>query len=242
MKVALFSDMHANREAYEAVLAAIAKEGIDQWYCAGDIVGYGADPVACIDKTRALPARTVAGNHDWGAAGAADIGRFNRYAKEALLWTAGVLDDGAREYLRALPLVEKREFLLVHGSLSRPEDFEYIVDFQAAQSTFLLMKEERVCFVGHTHVAGVFIDDGGGQIEYNPWPEVTLEDGKRYIVNIGSVGQPRDNDPRAAYCLYDIGRKNIQIKRVRYDVRRAQEKIRKAGLPQMLAQRLETGR
>lgn len=244
MRYAVFSDIHSNLEAYETVLAEISKENPDKYYCGGDIVGYGADPAKCIAKTRALGAVTVAGNHDWAAAGEIGLNNFNINAKAAVLWTAQALDKEEKEYLKGLKIMHKDDFTMVHGSPNRPEDFEYIFGLNHAYTAFLKMREEgaRICFVGHTHAAGVFVEDREGYIVYNSWPEVKLEDDKRYIINTGSVGQPRDGDPRAVYCIYDAAQKIVRIKRVKYDVEAAAQKIIKAGLPRILADRLALGK
>ena len=244
MRYAVFSDIHSNLEAYEAVLADCSKEKPDRYYCGGDIVGYGADPHACIAKTMALNTVTVAGNHDWAAAGATGLDNFNVNTKAAVLWTAQTLGREEKEYLKGLEIIRKDDFTMVHGSPNRPEDFEYIFGLNHAYSAFLRMQEEdiRICFVGHTHAAGIFIEDEEGCIVYNSWPEVRLEDNKRYIINTGSVGQPRDNDPAAAYCIYDTAEKIVRIKRVKYDVESAQQKIIRAGLPRIMAERLSLGK
>lgn len=244
MKYAIFSDIHANLEAYEAVLAAIKKEGVDAYYCGGDIVGYGADPTACIDMTQELGCETVVGNHDWAAVDMLDTTYFNQYAKAAVLWTATQLREKDEEYLKKLELVSQNDFSVVHGSLNRPEEFGYIFDFPAAHKSFLLLAEnsKSICFIGHSHSAGVFMEEGDGEICFISSPDFTVKDDKRYIVNVGSVGQPRDGDPRATYCIYDADNKSIAIKRISYDVKRAQDKIIKAGLPHMLAERLGVGR
>ena len=241
MKYAVFSDIHSNLEAYEAVLEAIADEKVDGCYCVGDIVGYGADPIGCIKKTRRLNPHIVAGNHDWGAVGLTDINYFNQNAREAIQWTAQQLRDEDKGYLKALKILYNKDFIMVHGTLDRPEEFDYMLSLNTAHTTFLLMDKE-VCFVGHSHVAGVFVADKQGGVDYNPWPQVRLEEGLKYIINVGSVGQPRDADPRAAYCIYDTQKGAIDIKRIKYDVQLAQEKIIKAGLPRILAERLSLGK
>lgn len=243
MRRAIFSDVHSNLEAYEAVLAALKTENIDKYYCAGDIVGYGAEPSACINITKELNPAIVAGNHDWGAVGLANLNNFTENAKAAVLWTAGALTQEDKTYLSALKPVDRNDFMIVHGSPNRPEEFEYILGPHEAYAAFLAMQENQtqICFIGHTHVAGVFAEERG-YITYNSWPETKLSEHKKYIINVGSVGQPRDNDPHAAYCIYDTEKKMIEIKRVIYDIKKAQEKIIKAGLPRILAERLSVGR
>ena len=131
---------------------------------------------------------------------------------------------------------------MVHASLNRPEEFEYILGLGAANTAFSLMARGDTCFVGHSHVAGVFAEDKNGRGVYDSWPQVKLEKGSKYIINVGSVGQPRDNDPRAAYCIYDTEKQLVEIKRVKYDIKKARDKIIKAGLPRILAERLGLGK
>ncbi len=242
MRYAIFSDIHSNLEAFEAVLGAIGHDNVDEFCCAGDIVGYGADPAKCIEKTRLINPQIVAGNNDWGSAGLIDMQDFSQNAREAIKWTIGAISDADKNYLKNLRLARKEEFALVHGSLNRPEEFEYILSLAAAYTTFMLMEDLKICFVGHSHVAGVFERNASGHIEYHSLPEIKLKTGSKYIINAGSVGQPRDNDPRAAYCIYDSGANTINIKRVEYDIKTAQDKIIKAGLPRILAERLSLGK
>jgi diadenosine tetraphosphatase ApaH/serine/threonine PP2A family protein phosphatase len=260
MRYGIFSDVHSNLEAFEAVIEALKIERIDNYLCIGDIVGYAADPKECIRKTKQLSPIIVCGNHDWASVGLADIKYFNPVAKEALIWTSNVLDEAEKYFLRSLNLVYTSDkftpplssnsperkaqkgagFILVHGTLDMPEKFNYLLDVDSAYQTFHLMKVP-LCFVGHSHVPIVFLEEGG-RVNYLFGAEIKIEEGKRYIVNVGSVGQPRDRDPRAAYCIFDTQERKIQIKRVSYDVERAKEKIIKAGLPRFLAERLSTGR
>lgn len=243
MKYVIFSDIHSNLEAYEAVLEEIAREKPDACYCCGDIVGYGADPAACINRTRQINPYIVAGNHDWGSVGLADIANFASNAKAAVLWTAGILGEEEKKYLKTLGLTRRNGFLVVHGSPNRPEEFNYIFGLNDAYPAFLKMQEDhcRICFIGHTHAPGILLEDMG-HILFHPWPSVTLQSGKKYIINVGSVGQPRDGDPRASYCIYDTDSETVEIKRVGYDVKKAQDKMTKAGLPQFLAERLSLGK
>ncbi len=224
------------------VLGALKNDHPDGYYCAGDIVGYGADPAACIQKTQELNPHIIAGNHDWGAVALADVENFSKNAKEAILWTTDALSGPQKGYLKVLQLLWKNDFMMVHGSPDQPEEFEYILGLSAAYKAFLAMDNEDICFIGHSHVAGVFVKDSFGQINYNSWPQVKLETGNKYIINVGSVGQPRDNDPRAAYCIYDTEKQMVEIKRVSYDIKQAQAKIIKAGLPRILAERLALGK
>lgn len=242
MRYGIFADVHANLEALEAVIAAFKKESIDAYLCAGDVVGYAANPMECINKVRSLAMVTVAGNHDWAAVSLTSPETFNSFAKDAILWTRKQLDDSGRGYLEALKLMYKNEFLtLVHGTLDNPRDFNYMTDGYKAEETFRLM-ETDICFIGHTHIPGVFIKEANDCISYRPDSSVGINKVNKYIVNVGSVGQSRDSSPSAAYCIYDTGKKEVQIKRVEYDLKSARKKILESGLPAFLADRLLVGK
>lgn len=242
MRYGIISDIHSNLEAMRAVVKSMSGDSIDQYLCAGDIVGYGADPSACIELVRSLkPSGVVAGNHDWGAVGAFDLEYFNDYARTAAEWTRDVLTEEHANYLGSLrPVYRGDDLVMVHGSLSDPEEFGYILYEDDAYMTFQLMSGS-VCFVGHSHVPGIFIS-GGQHIEFLRTDKLKMEEDKQYIVNAGSVGQPRDRDPRASYVVYDTKDMTIEIKRIEYDIAAAAEKIIKAGLPRSLADRLAEGR
>lgn len=241
MRYGIFSDVHSNLEALEAVLAALTGDGVEGYLSPGDLVGYGADPQACIHRVQGLGARVVCGNHDGAAIGRVDVSWFNPYARAAAVWTQGVLGPAEREYLGALPLsLVEGPATLVHGTLDRPGDFDYLFDVAEAAQTLECLRTP-VCFVGHTHVPVVFLEEQG-RIRVVVDRVVVIPPGARAIVNPGSVGQPRDGDPRAAYAVYDDRTRTVEFKRVAYDVRATQEKILKAGLPPILAARLGQGR
>lgn len=241
MRYGIFSDIHSNLEALDAVIRAFREEGIDEYLCIGDIVGYAASPNECIENVRALNQVTVAGNHDRASVGLFSADYFNQFARDAVLWTGRVLDEGGKSFLEGLPLTYKNSDLtLVHGTLDEPEDFNYMTDAHTAQKTFELLKTE-VCFIGHTHVPGIF-RESGNRIEYQEDCNTQIKKGSRYIINVGSVGQPRDGDPRAAYCIYDSDARTVRIKRTDYDISSARDKIIAAGLPRFLGERLLAGR
>jgi predicted phosphodiesterase len=242
MRYGIFSDVHSNLEALEAVISAYRGESIDKYLCVGDVVGYGANPKECIEKVRTIAMITIAGNHDWATVNLFSVDYFNPAAKEAVFWTRNILDQKDAFFLESLKLTYKNEdFTLVHGTLDRPQDFNYMIDGFAAKETFRLL-ETNICFVGHTHVAGVFMKDRYGRPHYEKDASVNIKPGNKYIINTGSVGQPRDGNPKAAYCVYDTEKKSIQIKRVDYDMKLARKKIMEAGLPQFLADRIIMGR
>lgn len=241
MRYAILGDIHGNLEALESVLAVIEKNGPTQYLCCGDIVGYGADPQTCLERIRCLGAVTVAGNHDWAAGGRGDAEAFNPWARAAIAWTRTQLTDSQKAFLRDLPLVQKRDAVtIVHGSLHEPEKFHYLGSLLEANLTFQRMTGP-ICFVAHNHVPAIIVSREGQKASYFSGYSVQCERNSRYIINVGSVGQPRDGCRDAACCLYDPDEGRMEICRVPYDVKTAQEKILKAGLPSPLAIRLGLG-
>jgi predicted phosphodiesterase len=242
MRYGIFSDIHANLEALEAVIDAYDKESVDAYLCIGDLVGYAVNPKECIKIVQDAATVTVAGNHDWAAADLFSTDYFNEYAAEAISWTKNNLDAGSKNLLKALGLIYvNKDLTLVHGTLDAPAVFQYTNDEYSAQATFGLL-ETKACFIGHTHVPGYFVDAGAGRIAYFQEERIHLEEGKKYIVNVGSVGQPRDGNPQASFCVYDTETKDILIKRAGYDAGAARKKIIEAGLPRFLGDRLLIGR
>ncbi len=242
MRYGIFSDIHSNLEALDAIIEAYRKEKIDKYLCVGDVVGYAASPKECIDKVKKLAVITVAGNHDWASVNLFSTDYFNPLAKIAVSWTERNLDKQDRYFLEGLALVYKNEDLaLVHGTLDEPGDFNYMTDGYIASKTFELL-ETNICFVGHTHVPGVFIKSKNSHIEYQEGSNIDIKEENKYIINVGSVGQPRDGNPQAAYCIYDTDKENIQIKRISYDIQTTRQKIINEGLPRFLGERLLLGR
>lgn len=241
MRYGIFSDIHSNLEALGAVIAAYRQERIERYLCIGDIVGYAADAHDCIELVKDLKAEIVAGNHDWGAGGKFALENFTPNAKEALVWTRGILSQEEIDFLKGLPLAHSEEnFVLAHSSLDNPQEFYYVDNFDEADRTFALL-EKQVCFVGHTHRPGVFIETEEN-VFYKPLAKLKLEAQKRYIINVGSVGQPRDGDNRACLVIYDSEAKIVELKRIAYNFSVTQDKILKSGLPKFLAARLVEGR
>lgn len=242
MRWGIFSDVHSNLEAFQAVIKAYESEDIDTYLCLGDVVGYGANPVECIQLTKDIANVTIAGNHDWAVAGLFSVDYFNEWAKQAVLWTQRRIGLAELDFLSSLSLVyEIEHFLIVHGTLNSPEEFDYLFDIFQAEQNFRLMNK-MLCFLGHTHSAGIFIQDKEGRIDYQREQRLRLREGYRYIVNVGSVGQPRDGNNKASFCIYDSTRQEVFIKRVAYDIESTQKKIISAGLPSFLADRLSAGR
>ena len=243
VRIAIVSDIHSNLDALSAVLRdAERHRALDGVWCLGDIVGYGAQPADVIDALRARSLTSVAGNHDLAACGRMGVEEFNPIAAEAALWSGEQLSHDARTFLAALPLtLVAGDFSLVHGSLRAPA-WEYLLSEEQAEAQFSL-QTTRYSLVGHSHLQFVFAEREG-RAELHPAYDsqvVALAD-TRLILNPGSVGQPRDGDPRAAYLLYDDGEATMMYRRVEYDIRAAQRKIESAGLPPLLAQRLAIGR
>ncbi len=242
MRYGIFSDVHSNLEALEAVIEAYKKENIDRYLCIGDVVGYAANPLECAEKVKALAMITVAGNHDWAAVNLFSADYFNPLAKEAISWTQRKLDEESRYFLERLTLIyENEELTLAHGTLDEPGNFNYMTDGYIANATFALLKN-NACFVGHTHVPATFIKSQDGRIQYQAENSFDLKKENKYIINAGSVGQPRDGNPKAAYCIYDTEKKNVEIKRTSYDIQAARRKIIDEGLPRFLGERLLVGR
>ncbi|MBL8696001.1 MAG: metallophosphoesterase family protein [Planctomycetes bacterium] len=244
MKIGILGDVHANIEALDAVLASFVRDGVEKVLSVGDLVGYGADPGPVIARIREAGAVVVLGNHDAAAIETlVDLAYFNVFARSSALWTRKVLQDEERNFLRSLPLVHIDDsFVVVHGSLDRPEEFNYIQTTRDAETT-LRNLEKRVCFVGHSHIPVGFLanSEAPDRVEYTFGNSIDLSRFDRALVNVGSVGQPRDEDPRAVAAVYDTATDIVTMKRVAYDVDRAAGKILAAGLPRVLAERLRFG-
>lgn len=242
MRYGIFSDIHSNLEALEAVLGSYENLSIDKYLCAGDIVGYAANPKECLERLKLVSATSVAGNHDWAGADSILLDTFYPRAAKAAIWTRDKLSGPERDFLKSLKLTfANDDFTMVHATLDNPAGFFYLSDIQSAASTFGLLKNS-ICFIGHTHVPGIFIQDKDKRIGFFSGQTLKIEEDKRYIVNVGSVGQPRDGSPAAAYCIYDTDKKTVWIKRLDYDFKSAGNKIIAAGLPAFLAERLVVGR
>ena len=237
----IFSDIHGNLEAFDAMVKSMTDVKEKELLCVGDVIGYGANPNECIDKVISLGAPNIKGNHESAVLGEFDISVFNKSAAEAALWTRKHLTPDGNAYIKDLPFIYEHElFTMVHGTLHDPEDFNYMLTNVEASRTFEIM-EKKICFVGHSHVPATFeLEDGRLTLSYKT--KFKLKENTRYIINVGSVGQPRDGDWRACYCVYDPDRKEINLRRIEYDLETAQKKIVDAGLPGVLAERLAFGR
>ena len=238
-KIGVLGDIHGNLEALEAVLKALDAEGVKRLACTGDVVGYGANPSECLSLVRSRCETVVAGNHDWGAVGKKALDYFNSAAREAIDWTAARLSEEERLWLSSLPLVVTREeYQLVHASFNDPVEFIYIFETQEAEASFA-SQAGPLAFFGHTHWPCTFFD--GDPARHSIQRVVPLDPPGRFLVNPGSVGQPRDSDPRAAYAVLDLDKRTVTLRRVDYDIAAAAGKILAAGLPASLAERLSYG-
>ncbi len=241
MRYALISDIHGNLEALESVLADMERVGqIDECLCLGDIVGYGANPEECLTRIRELGCLCIAGNHDHAAVDRLDITFFNQYARVAAQWTGAALSEDSRLFLRGLSFIEHTpHFAIVHGSLQSPELFNYVQTVKDAEFNFRSM-DKPLLFLGHSHQPLSFFNTD--PMTYSLDSLIELDSQIKTIINIGSVGQPRDENPLASYAIYDEGRQLVEIRRVEYDVELAAGKIIEAGLPEALALRLSLGK
>lgn len=233
MRYAIISDLHANRQAFRAVLADIESAGVDEIICLGDIVGYGPSPAEVLALAYSRVHHFVLGNHDAVIARALDAGCFNDSARTAIEWTAKQLDAKARGFFAGLPLVlDGGTFRCVHGEFTDPPAFNYLIEEVDALASWASAPQARILFAGHTHVPGLFVVGGSGQPHVIPPQDFTLEDGKRYIVNTGSVGQPRDGDARASWVLFDAATGAVFFRKTPFDIEGYRADLTAAGLPQ----------
>jgi len=242
MRYAILSDIHSNAVALMAVLEDLERRGgADELWCLGDIVGYGPDPHRCIELLRRLKCVCISGNHDLGAIEEVSLASFNPDGAQAIRWTMRQLSAEDASFLSRLPpTLEKDGFTLVHGSPRQPA-WEYIISLSSAQENFPCI-QTPYCLVGHTHIPIAFKKEGASVSAIPLSESIGQVLGKTpLILNPGSVGQPRDNDPRASYATYDSGSGIFRLHRVVYDVKAVQERIFNAGLPMRLATRLEHG-
>jgi diadenosine tetraphosphatase ApaH/serine/threonine PP2A family protein phosphatase len=240
-RYAILSDVHSNIEALDAALALTRDD--DQLLCLGDIVGYGPNPNECVAKIRKRATATVLGNHDVAAIDNFGLAYFNPAAREAMRWTQRVINAESKAWLNSLGYEFRMpEFLLVHGA---PQNyFEYILDKAGAARAFAAT-DAPIVFIGHTHIAEYYALEADGSIAHKHLQnggEFVLVPGVRYVVNVGSVGQPRDLNPRASFGLFDSDARTVNIVRFDYAIARVQEKIVSAHLPEALARRLLVGR
>jgi len=248
MRFFILSDIHSNIEALEACIQRAKLAGYDAVYCCGDIVGYGPNPVEAIDSVRGLEAVIIRGNHDRVAANEDEASEFNPHARRAVFWTRSVLPDSYRQYLASLPLGPlsiHKDAQLVHGAITHEDD--YIFSGSDAVEN-LQLTDTRMTFFGHSHFPVVFASDHSGNpvtpptYEFDEFTAVRCDGDQKFLVNPGSVGQPRDGDARASFVIWDMERGRLEFYRVEYPIEKTQAKMREVHLPPYLIDRLAHGR
>lgn len=240
MRYAILADIHANFEALQTVLEDTRQQNCTHYVCLGDVVGYGANPKECLDTIRSMNMPVVKGNHDEYISVDDDPEGFNDAAAEAVTWTRAQLTPDDRKWLRELKYFRLvANFSIVHATLDAPQRWGYVFEKLEAAASFTY-QNTQVCFFGHTHVPVAFVRDT--TVRGGTYSKFRVEPGKKYFVNVGSIGQPRDGSPKAAYVIYDMAQQTIELRRLDYDIATAQKKIRAAGLPERLAARLALGR
>ena len=240
MKYAIIADIHANLEAFQTVLDDIKSQNISQIVCLGDVVGYNANPKECLKIVQDLNLPCVKGNHDEYCSSEDQLEGFNPHAAEAVHWTRNQLSTEDRQWLRDLKYSRMvANFTIVHATLDVPQRWGYVFDKLAAAASFPY-QNTQVCFFGHTHVPVAFMRDT--VVRGGTYSKFKIDPTKKYFVHVGAVGKPRDNNPKAAYVVYDLDGGTIELRRLDYDIPKTQQKIRDAGLPERLAERLAYGR
>jgi predicted phosphodiesterase len=242
VRYAILSDIHGNLEAFEAVLNDLAGADVQKLIFLGDIVGYGPNPEECITLLREKFDVMIAGNHDWAVAEKTEINSFNSVARHAIEWTIAHLSPDDKKFLTELPLKKEEEGLtFVHASPMNPQDWVYVFSGNEALQNLRVVKN-YLCFVGHTHIPSVFVVNEFGELFFfKNFTEIVLEGKIHFLINVGSVGQPRDGSSLASYGILDMKKRVFYLRRVRYSFEATQKKILSAGLPSILAERLARG-
>lgn len=242
MRLALISDIHANLDALETVLEHIDSQKIDVIHCLGDVIGYGPEPAACIEKIDSTCKVKLLGNHEYVALGLLKKDNMNPSAKSSAEWTQSQLGDREISFMADYDLqTEEESCQLVHSSPFEPDKWHYLLSMHEAKRA-LESLDQSVCFFGHTHIPMVFSVETDGTIRQRSGMDFKIDPNKKYLINVGSVGQPRDDDPRACYVIFDTSENSATFNRIEYDVKKAQSKMIAAELPEMLIERLEVGR
>jgi len=240
MKYAIIADIHGNLEAFQVVLEDIRAQNATHVVCLGDVVGYNANPKECLQIIREMNIPCVKGNHDEYCSTEDALDGFNPHAAEAVHWTRNQLTVEDKQWLRDLKYSRMAaNFTMVHATLDAPDRWGYVFDKLAAAASFPY-QNTQMCFFGHTHVPVAFMRDT--VVRGGTYSKFKVDPSKKYFINVGAVGQPRDNNPKCAYVLYDMDASTIELRRLDYDIETAQRKIRDAGLPERLAERLSYGR
>ena len=238
---AILGDIHANLEALNTVLDDCRSQGVTDFLCTGDVIGYNACPRECMKIVRELGCPVVKGNHDdYVSDLSQNLNNFHPHAAQVIEWTREQLDEESIGWLAALPFtVTAMGISIVHSTNDHPENFGYVFDNLQAEANFITQRTP-LCFHGHTHCPMIYEKSMNGVWRIDP-QDMKLQPGRKYFVNVGSVGQPRDGDPRATYVVYDVASRTVRFRRLEYDIAAAQERIRNAGLPERLAERLRYG-
>lgn len=244
MRIAIISDIHANLEALEAVLADIDTQRVDEVVCLGDVVGYGVNPNECLELVKSRCPIVLLGNHDAAAVGMLSTHHFNIHAKIAIEWTTENLTKPGKAWLQALPLRKVNQgFTYVHATPYEPNMWYYITSLEEAAFNFQFY-ETPICYIGHTHIPIMIVLDKEKELYVHQEP--TLHFGQkpdcRFLINVGSVGQPRDRNPNACFGVIDTDAQTFEHRRIAYDVAKTQAKMRKAKMPEFLVMRLQDGR
>ena len=240
MRIVIIADIHANLEALEKTLDIVRTKKSDLIVCLGDVVGYGANPNECLALVRASVPHILLGNHDQAAIDLTGAEKFNPYALASARWTNQQLTDENKQFLRSLPFtLQLQDLFFVHASPYEPEEWHYIISSADARDNFDHFREP-VCFVGHSHVAGMFMRNNEGHAGTKQGWEIRR--GEKYIINVGSIGQPRDGDWRLSFGIFDTEQWTYEHVRAEYDAQTASRKILQAGLPRALAERILVGR
>ncbi|TDI94981.1 MAG: metallophosphoesterase [Caldithrix sp.] len=241
LKYAIISDIHGNLEALESVIAEIEKKGVDTILCLGDVVGYGPNPNECVDIIRKRAEVILAGNHDYAPIGKLDVSYFNPWARSAIEWTADHLTQSSVDFLIELPLkIDLDGFTIVHATPQNPEEWNYINTIGDAALNFPEFNSQ-ICFIGHSHVPMAIYVTENNEHRVSKKNPLKIKKSRRYIINVGSVGQPRDLNPKASFSIYDNKTNVYENFRVGYAVAETQRKIRETQLPEFLAERLAAG-
>jgi predicted phosphodiesterase len=242
MKYGFFSDVHSNLEALEVVVADFQKEGLDRVFFLGDAVGYGPDPNGCTSIIDEVAEVKLMGNHDYAALGLIETNLFNEYAQKSMEWTTGILTEKSLRALSGFAMDHRfDQSHLVHSTPKEPQEWNYIFDLDDAEENFNFFNKQ-ICFIGHSHFPVIIrkYNDRHCFLHQDTWTEI--EKGFKYIINIGSVGQPRDGSNLACYLIYDTRGGKASLKRLPYDFKKTQAKMEKRGLPKFLIDRLAVGR
>ena len=240
MKYAIIADIHGNLEALQTVLEDCKAQKVTHYACLGDVVGYNANPKECLDIIRDMGMPIVKGNHDEYCSADQNLDGFNAHAAEAVNWTRKQLSDEDRKWLRDFKYLRLvASFTIVHATLDGPQRWGYVFDKLAAAASFTY-QNTAVCFFGHTHVPVAFIRDS--VVRGGTYSKFKIDHGRKYFINVGSVGQSRDGVAKATYVIYDMEEQSIELRRLDYDMATTQRKIIAAGLPPRLAERLSFGK